>query len=277
MRTRSKSFVVLTLGLAAVALFLGYSQYQASHPLQGDQGVAGERTSAPAPKTDKISEKNLNQASEKADNPAEDYSNVDAAITSDWMRRVGKLTHEERASYAAYDEKTLIELAKNGETQAMHLLAHLYVGRGIYEDNNLEKAQKYAEQGAVHGLVSTIPTLATLALAPPDFLKNDNSELFAHEAKSHSKLIEAVALSQTIALRGDPDLAEIMKKDNVRSYNTAYNASVRLTAADEAAIKQRALEIYSGWQKQRQEIGLGEFESPPDSVKKYMGILAQGE
>jgi hypothetical protein len=193
------------------------------------------------------------------------------------MKSVGKLTHEERAAYAGYDENTLIGLAKNGDTKAMDLLTHLYIGRGIYEDNNLEKAQKYAEQGAVYGLVSTIPTMATLALAPPDFLKNDNSELLADEEKSHPKLIEAIALTQTIALRGDPDLAETMKQDNVRAYNAAYNASVKLTAVDEAAIKQRALEIYSGWQKQRQELGLGEYGSPPDSVKNYLGMLALSE
>lgn len=274
-RIKSKRLVVLTLGLVAVAFC--YSQYQVSRLLPGEQGLTSEKTSTLAQKEDKLSEKALAQTGETADKPIEDFSSRDAAITRDWLRSVGKLTHAERAAYSGYDENTLIGLAKNGDTKAMDLLTHLYVGRGIYDDNNFEKAQKYAEQGAVYGLVSTIPTMVTLALAPPDFSKNDNSELFAHEEKSHPKLIEAIALTQTIALRGDPDLAEIMKQDNVRAYNTAYHASVKLTAADEAAIKQRALEIYGNWQKLRQEIGLGEFEPPPESVRKYFHALAQSE
>lgn len=273
-KIKSKSLVVLTLGLAAATFFFFYQQNLVSSSLQA---TASEEAPTLAQKADKGSQEGLSQTAEKADKPIEEYSSRDAAITSDWMRSVGKLTHEERAAYAAYDENTLIELAKNGDTKAMDLLAHLYVGRGIYDGNNFEKAWKYAEQGAVYGLVSTIPTMATLALAPPDFLKNDNSALLADEEKTHPKLIEAVALSQTIALRGDPDLAETMKADSVRAYNTAYHASVKLTAVDEAAIKQRALEIYSGWQEQRQELGLGDYESPPESVKKYMGMLAQGE
>lgn len=266
--------LALAFFVLAITLIYFYGYYQVHNQLSYSASVHEEQ-SLPTGKVPSIanSETTSIRAAGSAGSSDIAYDAKDAAITSDWMTRLGKLTHQERADYAHYDEKTLIALADQGDTKAMDVLTNLYIQRGIYTDDNRAKAWKYAEKGAIYGLVSTTLTLAQLTLDPPDFLKSDEPNLFADEKNSHYKLIEALALIQTISLRGDDHLSEIMKKSNLDTYNLNYNASVELTALDEAAIKQRAHEIYGEWQKKRLELGLGDFEAPPTSVKKYMDII----
>lgn len=266
--------LALAFFVLAVMLIYFHSYYQV-HRQPSYSASIHEEQSSPIVKASSVANSKITSIKEAGRVGAGDiaYDAKDAAITSDWMTRLGKLTHQERADYAHYDEKTLIALADQGDTKAMDVLTNLYIQRGIYADDNRAKAWKYAERGAIYGLVSTTLTLAQLTLDPPDFLKNDEPNLFSDEKNSHYKLIEALALIQTISLRGDDHLSEIMKKSNLDTYNLNYNASIELTALDEAEIKQRANEIYVEWQKKRLELGLGDFEAPPTSAKKYMDII----
>jgi len=243
---------------------------------QSDSDVAGYRVTQP-----KISAKNQlsagytdrNTEGKSIVSDASQYDVSDSRITSEWMRHTGKFTHEERADYDAYDEKTLIDFAKNGDAKAMDILSNIYVRRGVYEGDNLKSAQKYAEMAAIHGLVSTIPTLITLTILPADFSKNDNVTLFEDEKRSHSKLIEAEALAQIIAMRGDANLSGIMKQSVIQDYNSAYGTSITSASVDQNEVNSKATEIYNLWLLKRNELGLGEFESAPPSVKKYMEII----
>lgn len=271
---KSRIGFALTIFVLATTLIYSYGYYPIARQSLNPTSI-NEEQSALTNKRPVISGAKIvsPQKSISEDN-AIAYNSKDVAITSDWMTRIGKLTHQERADYAHYDEKTLIALADNGDTKAMDVLTNLYIQRGIYTDDNREKAWRYAEMGSVYGLVSTTLTLALLTLNPPDFVKNDEPNLFSDEKNSHYKLIEALALNQTIAMRGDSHLSEIMKQYNLDSYNLYYNASVQLTALDERAIERRATEIYAEWQKKRLELGLGAFEAPPVSVKKYIDIIS---
>lgn len=196
------------------------------------------------------------------DSDGENYTKGEISITAEWMRKVGKFTHQERADYANYSNDILLQLADAGDIKAMDALFTRYLAEG-----NTEKAWLYGEKQMIYGSISAIADMTILSqpnqLTPKDQI-ND-------------KLIYTLALAKVIAMRGDENLSDIIRDNAIRTYNNDFHASVAiadLPALDQVKVDAAANDVMKNLKQKRLELGLGDFDTTPEAVKKFHRLIS---
>ncbi len=260
-------YLWLTIGFIVLGLMLiyGYDQFKIKPVTSAsnliDHTPLSVSTSEPYKEPILIPEKpEVEVVSDKPEIKSVDYSRSEALTTGSWMQRTGQLTHQERADYEDYDNETLTRLTETGDIKAMDILSGRYIAAG---EN--AKALFYAKKATVYGSIGAITKLSILA--SPNILTPENER--------QRKYIEALALTNIIAMRGNPFLADLTKNQTMMSYNSDFKNSTALTAEDEENIKSVAVAIFNNIKQERLKLGLGEFEETPASAKKYMDVITQ--
>lgn len=178
---------------------------------------------------------------------------------TEWLRDRGYNSYSDRGAYESYSEETLSKLAKNGDLKAIGILIPKALAR---EDK--EGAIRLMNTAIVYGSTVHIEKLTLFTV--PDFT-NDKSE----EARKPA-VLETLAVTELIAMRGDKSLSENAKSNFIKSYKRLYNEDVTLTEDDRKFINDRAQEMYDSFQNVRRSIGLGDFDNnTPGGVDKFFG------
>ncbi len=94
----------------------------------------------------------------------------------------------------------------------------------------------------------------------------------ATEETRRPSVLETLAITEVIAMRGDSALSENSKSTFLKNYKRQYNTDVTLTDEEKKIVDERAQEIYDSFEEVRRSIGLGDFDNTtPGGVSKFFG------
>lgn len=176
---------------------------------------------------------------------------------------------DESGIYEGYSEATLKTLADGGDIRALQTLADLYAANGDQSPEHQAMIGDLYRKAAVYGSTFAFVQLGRQKEAAFAALALD-------DPRRSATAREVLATYRAAALRGDkmPDLARAR-------YFISHN-QLQLSAEDQAAISQRAQEIYDHLTRQRYAQGLRDFDNAtPAAVDSYLlgveSVLAQVE
>lgn len=159
--------------------------------------------------------------------------------------------------YESYDTGTLETLANNGDVRAMLQLARRYAEEFIAKgdaDKGLELRNELYFKAAVYGSTGALLQLGLAA----------NTGSLKSSKKGRELALEPLAYYEVAAMRGDR-----LAKSRLSDLSIKENDLI-LNDADYAYIETRAEEIYQDLQRQRHDLGLGEFDNEiPEPVVRY--------
>ena len=169
-----------------------------------------------------------------------------------WAESRGNYTFygfDEPDDYKNYNKQTLEKLSESGDIHAMHTLAE--------EQETISAANKILRQAAVYGSTYAIVLIGSSLETEHHF-----SEKTAEERKNLE--MEALAYYAAARLRGD-QWGEIAEANSILN-----RFPMRLSEGDKAQIEANAQKIYSDFQQQRYQLGLGDFDNyVPDAVNEF--------
>ena len=176
-----------------------------------------------------------------------------------WLIDRGYDSYTNRGDYESYSEETLSKLAKNGDLKAIGLLIPKFLERG-----DVGTAIRLMNTGVVYGSTAHLDNL-TLFSGP-------NASNDATEESRRPAVLETLALTKVIALRGDTSLSENSKSTFLKNYKQKYNMDITLSDEEKRMIDERAQEMYDSYEDVRRSLGLGDYDnSAPEGVKKFFG------
>ena len=198
----------------------------------------------------------------------EGLSELDKKDIMEWHKN-DVLTNEEAISdYVSYSDEALIALSNSGDLKAMKILANRYLKEAGKPENSsqiIELMKKHAdlvEKSIVYGDREFFGKMPKLSKATSKIV----SPISTNEQKREA-VLEALAYMEFMALRGSFGA----KYEEHKNLYSIYGISERLTDSDKAAIREKAKEIYDGYEGQRIQLGLGVFDNsvPPGKGKVF--------
>ena len=185
---------------------------------------------------------------------------AEVAIVKKWSESRGRYGPDDESlkEYATYNLETLEKLAEAGDLKAMTALSWLYLSNERYgREDALEKHENNLYRAALYGSTYALAQYSTLA---------ERSEPGTGAIK-YENLIESLAWAQLAAMRGDlwPSHNSLIRAE-IHKFEFTNEAVVQ--------IKQRAHELYGQLERQRIEMGLGEFDNsrPPEVDNLFNNI-----
>lgn len=167
------------------------------------------------------------------------------------------LDQQNEKVYESYDTGTLENLANSGDVRAMLQLARRYAEEFIAKgdaDKGFELRNELYFKAAVYGSTGALLQLGLAA----------NTGSLKSSKKGRELALEPLAYYEVAAMRGDR-LAKLRLSDLSIQGNDLI-----LNDADYTYIETRAEEIYQDFQRQRHDLGLGEFDNEiPEPVVRY--------
>ncbi|PUA28528.1 MAG: hypothetical protein B0W54_19000 [Cellvibrio sp. 79] len=177
-----------------------------------------------------------------------------------WDDERGYISGNDMQIYQSYSEETLKDLSDSGDVKAMIMLGSYY----IQKENKPEESAAQYHKAAVYGATSVFADLASKAQI--DALSNETDKT---DEGREQVVTEVMALYKVVAMRGDPrgSTANINAYQEV--YKVRYKQELSLGEDQLNKIDLRAKAIYDELQKERHQLGLGDFDnSTPDVIKK---------
>ncbi len=179
---------------------------------------------------------------------------------NNWMSNKGYFEKSDIDVYASYSEETLKELAKKGDLVALNVLTTKLVNSG-----NEKEATFYMNLAAIYGSTTALDNL-TIYTSPR---YTDN----ATEEQRRPAVLETLAVTKLMALRGDRSLSNVSRNSFTKSYKQLYDVDIALSPEEQQFVDYRAQEIYDKFQEIRIAKGLGDFDnSEPSGMKKFFGM-----
>lgn len=176
------------------------------------------------------------------------------AELEEWKAARGYVTNANE--YGGYSESILLDLAKNGDVQALITLGELR-----YRTQGFNGAAPFYLKAAVRGSTDALERIASI-----EEISHYSNAKSPEEKQRY--MLKTLAWYKVASLRGDR-LPELFM-GNAFIANNAIN----LSAADNQRVAAIAEDLYKGMQDARNKLGLGDFDnSAPDSVKRYFEIL----
>lgn len=253
--------VFIFVSMLGVLTYLSYGLFAVKEPLVRqivDYPMVENGLTSPkkidVPKSDE-------QKQEHYTSPLDSITSADARDNIQWHADKGYFTEEDLSAYQSYSDDELNSLIKNGDVRAMDLMA-----RKMVEQNMPETATVLYWMAAVHGSSASLRNLAFLA--EPDYKLGETTE--EHKIVYRQSVIESLALMQTAALRGDIRNAAQGVKSVKQLYESQSKEQLVLSSAEQLRIETRSQEIYEQLQKQRRELGLGEFDNSISKVERLL-------
>lgn len=172
----------------------------------------------------------------------------------EWSARIG--FPQGSSEYETYDFDTLLELAKQGDIQALHL-----VGKKSITDEDTDVARYYFTDCAARGSVACILDLASL----------NQRELFPttaigykeNEDSQRKQIIEMMAWYETAERRGFVPVQ--VQREAIKK-----NFQIELTAEEVSRITQRSNEQYEMLEDMRRSYGFDPFDNTvPEAVLRF--------
>lgn len=175
-----------------------------------------------------------------------------AAKVRNWFATRGTYSFygpEHQDDYQNYDRETLEKLSNSGDIHAMHILSD--------RSSTVDESKSILDRAAVYGSTEALAQIGAI-----NEIKNKIHQKTPEERKPI--ILESLAYYEAAQMRGDW-WVKIQRGESLLSrYPT------EITQKDSAYIQNRGKEIYENLQKQRTELGLGEFDnSVPDEVMKF--------
>ena len=262
MSQKAKSPVVVFIAVVLIVIgYVGFKFYSATRT--GTQ----ERGSIPVV-ANNLNSVNVSQGSSAA---ASSVSLVGAAqqtvskpgmakaelnVVDRWRVERGYFNMLENDDYKQYDEQTLKKLADAGDVRAMQLLADLLFSRSNFKD-----AVALYKKAVVYGSTSSLQFLLEQE-GRRSLIDESNNMNQAPEVKM-KRVLAGLAYAKVAEMRGDTDVYF----RSLIAPTLANPGQIPLTDEDYAKVQPLAQQIYDDLQKQRSELGLGEFDnSVPSEV-----------
>jgi len=181
------------------------------------------------------------------------YSEEALYEIEEFRRDRGYYLRFEKSDYHSYPIETLEELADSGDYKALHVLGLRYQEKG----KRGEALSTYAK-AAVYGSTSALGSMSTSYQSIYHSVGEDGDQDLRRSA-----LIGALAHSKVAADRGD-SIAKISADSFIEV------ANIDLTDKDIREIDSMAEKIYERLLKERQSLGLGEFDDDiPSKLEAY--------
>lgn len=178
-------------------------------------------------------------------------SAADAAEIKNWFAQRGNFSFmgdEKLNDYATYDDATLNQLGDAGDLRALHTLAD--------RSKNIKDFKSTLYKASVWGSTEALIRMGAISEA-------DDLDSMSAESRKQM-IIDALSYYDAAQLRGD------WWGNIVRGQSLLTRYSHDLTQHDKSIIQSNAKKIYADIQRERNELGLGEFDnSVPESVIKF--------
>lgn len=196
-----------------------------------------------------------------ASSPLDSVTPADARDNIHWHADKGYFTEDDLSAYQSYSDDDLNNLIKSGDVRAMDLQA-----RRLVDKKMSEAAKVLYWMAAVHGSTASLKSIALLS--EPDYKLGETVE--EHNVVFRQSVIESLALMQTASLRGDIRNAAQGIKSLKQLYEYQAKAQLVLSPDENLYIESRGQEIYEQLQRQRRELGLGEFDNSTSKVEQLL-------
>lgn len=241
--------------------YFGYSVFSVKEPLEGKMVGDPEVTSITVTQEKPAEQKSDQSVTLLASSPLDGVTPADARDNIQWHTDKGYFTEEDLSAYQSYSDDDLNSLIKNGDVRAMDLQA-----RKLVEKKMLEAAKVLYWMAAVHGSSAGLRSLAFLS--EPDYKLGETVE--EHNVAYRQSVIESLALMQTASLRGDIRNAAQGVKSIKQLYESQAKAPLALSSEEQFYIENRGQEIYEQLQRQRRDLGLGDFDNSTSKVERLL-------
>ena len=210
-----------------------------------------------------------NEATSSSNQPVQSEQSIDetrtpseVAIVDSWLKRTGFSPISQKTYQEQYTEEQLIELSESGDMIATDALVSLYFDQGKSDEIKLSLLKR----GIIQGSFNSISLMA---------IHHNSSSFVAPSAeKAKTSLKESLAYLALLDLRGvGKASANHIKQDfYISTYMDRHPDAEPISDADEQYIRQRAQELYDGYQAERQQLGLGDFDNDmPEEAKRFFG------
>ncbi|MDZ4286010.1 MAG: hypothetical protein U1A23_03720 [Candidatus Sungbacteria bacterium] len=178
-------------------------------------------------------------------------SAADTAEIKNWFAQRGNFSFmgdEKLNDYATYDDATLNQLGDAGDLRALHTLAD--------RSKNINDFKSTLYKASVWGSTEALIRMGAISEA-------DDLDSMSAESRKQM-IIDALSYYDAAQLRGD------WWGNIVRGESLLKRYSHDLSQYDKSAIQSNAKKIYADIQRERNALGLGEFDnSIPESVIKF--------
>lgn len=152
------------------------------------------------------------------------------------------------SDYAQYDTNSLNQLVVAGDTMAMQVSALRLAREGNFAD-----AVELMKGAAIHG-ARRDPFLFLARKASSELRRAAQGDAELSEQRRRAALIETLAYCKLAAMRGETQLADLMRRTLAERYG------IEPSAEERDAIESRARAMYAEMQGRRQQLGLGPFD-----------------
>lgn len=171
-----------------------------------------------------------------------------------WKRDNGYPDPEDEVIYSEYDVPVLSSMAENGDVFAIQELGRraYNLELGVPVDTSVDFALNAYRDAAVRGSTYALTLIGDHQLANVGMEKNNKKRI--------DMVVTGLAWYKAAVMRGDV-MVEQTHAETFRKIN-----NVSLSQNQEARIVSKARELLGGLQKDRQELGLGEYENSTHDV-----------
>lgn len=174
-----------------------------------------------------------------------------------WDSERGYMSREDSQVYQSYSEQTLNDLSNAGDIKAMMTLGLYY----IEKDNRPDESNAQFYKAAVYGATVALAYLASQA----------QIDMIAAEADKNPQgreqgVAEIMAYYKVAAMRGDQGQSVASINAYTAVYKARYGQELSLDKKQLDEIDRRAKVIYDDLQKQRHDLGLGDFDNSTPEV-----------
>lgn len=187
---------------------------------------------------------------------------ADFNVVDNWRVERGYFNLLDNDDYKQYDEQTLKKLSDGSDMHAMQLLADLLHSRSNFKDA-VALYKKSALYGSTFALRFLVGEEGRRSLIEIDELGNMNQT----PEEKKKRVLTSLAYAKVAEMRGDSDAYF----KTLIAPTLANPGQIPLTDEDYAKIQPLAQQIYNDLQKQRNELGLGEFDNsvPPEVIEGF--------
>ena len=175
-------------------------------------------------------------------------ANAKVAKYSGWRQSRGQFVTNELGDYLSYNDDALTSLGKQGDLKALGVLTERLLRRG---DN--EECAYFANMAVIFGSTDALYILSELV-----------GPIFASKENARTAVLESLAVTRVMEMRGDSELAERTRK----GLAIGNRVDLNLTAEEKSLVEQRAVQIYANYQAIRNAKGLGDFDNSPSPFAK---------
>lgn len=177
-----------------------------------------------------------------------------------WDSEHGYMSREDSQVYQSYSEQTLKDLSNAGDVKAMMALGLYY----IEKDNRPDDSNAQFHKAAVYGATVALTYLASQAQIDMIATEADKTP----EGREQG-VTEIMAYYKVAAMRGDQGQSVANINAYTTVYKVRYGQELSLDKEQLDEIDRKAKAIYDDLQKQRHDLGLGDFDnSTPEVLKK---------